>query len=71
MLLYNNLFIADEFTQVVWNNTTSMAVDIEIKENKLYVVIVYSPAGNERNNYVTNVGRLKELKDIDFNESDL
>jgi len=71
MLLYNNLFITDQFTQVVWNNTTSIAVDIEIIENRLYLVVVYSPAGNEKNNYRANVGDDNHYRYIFFNNSEL
>jgi hypothetical protein len=49
------------FTQVVWKNTKKLGVGIAFaKENrKIYVVAQYSPPGNYRDAYNTNVSPAK------------
>jgi len=71
MSLYDKLFNADAFTQLVWKNTTSLCVDMEIIDNKIYVTVVYSPAGNKRNEYNANVGRAKDHNEVVLNPTDL
>jgi len=55
--------IADTFTQIVWKNTQRIGVGILIKDKKCYVVVAYSPLGNQREQYMSNVSQPQTLVD--------
>jgi len=46
---------ADEFTQLVWNDTKYIGVGTWIKGNKYNIIVAYSPKGNISGQYLTNV----------------
>jgi len=47
--------IAENFTQIVWNNTEKLGVGVLIKNETFSLVLFYSPAGNIPKEYVKNV----------------
>jgi len=49
--------IADAFTQLVWKNTKKMGVGMWIKDKSCLVIAAYSPRGNQREQYTSNVLR--------------
>jgi len=53
--------IADPFTQVVWKNSHQFGAALNVGEDRLYVVAYYIPKGNQPNEYVSNVPKLKWL----------
>ena len=48
---------AGHFTQIIWKDTKKLGVGIAFSKGgrKMYVVVQYSPPGNSRNNFQTNV----------------
>jgi len=53
--------IADPFTQLVWQKTKEIGVEILVKMKTLHVIVIYFPAGNIPGRYMSNVKDPREL----------
>jgi len=53
--------IADAFTQVVWKSTTRIGLGMWITDKTCHVVAAYSPRGNQREQYTSNVLRPRSI----------
>jgi len=48
--------IAAPFTQIVWKNTNRIGLNMAVKDDGTYdVVVIYFPKGNKKNQYNKNV----------------
>lgn len=50
--------VADSFTQIVWKETTSLGLDLMIKDGYVIVLALYDPPGNVKGRYAANVTEL-------------
>jgi len=47
--------VADEFTQIVWQNTETIGIAMKCRNNKYFVQLVYFPRGNISAQFQNNV----------------
>jgi len=48
---------ADEFTRILWEDTTKIGIAMKREMGYYRVVVLYSPKGNIRGQYKDNVNR--------------
>jgi len=56
--------IADEFTQIVWEETKELSLMMGVENDILYVIATYYPKGNIKNTYFKNVRDPKNVINI-------
>jgi len=70
-VIIRNFMIADSFTQVVWKSTQTIGVGILIINRIVNVVVIYSPAGNQPGQYISNVNCVQETELQDRQPNDV
>jgi len=62
----NNVSISDAFTQVIWEDTTSIGCSMRKKKDEYYVVVHYLRKGKHPGFFMTNVEMPVKSKQILF-----